>query len=468
MSKKAFIVFSSVIAVALFCFVIVSTDSLRPESYSILFILPLSFGVCSFLLFQHYNTLLSTTPALILYLLYFIRNVVCVLVMSLGNYAGYYTVANATDATILIVYEQLLVFLCVNRALRKYKVIPKQSDELLEIDRWTYQKTPIKFLMAMIMVVIFMISVYIIIPGVRRLFVSIWSFDGSLVTESVSSIANGANRSIITLFSFLFDFMRILLPVYLFRVIRKYTKGRTLGLVLSLPFILLQLAFITATSALAIFCAFVDLYVLIKLYPLERKSVITISYAAGIIAVVAIFLLKFNSTVLYKGSQLEALSQMLQAYFSGVSNITACENIPGAMKGSALFFDVYYTIPFNGTLFGLSGQTSANLFNSFNSGKFQIIPCIGQAAYYLGPVLAPVIPCMMATYAIKAYYKNAQEKNIWLYTARTLLWLYLCISPIMYNAQIFLSRFNNTILPCLFITYLASRGGLKIKTKFNA
>lgn len=432
-------------------------DTARPHEYSLLFLLPLTFCLLTILSGNCFTRIIKTTPALILYALYMMRNVVVVYVMYKGNYAGYYSTSNGSDAIILMAYETVIIFFTMWYAIHRYSVQDVECEVDLDLQEWTNRKVPPLFALAFYIIILFMVVVFITHPSVKGLYISLYRFNGSLMTESVTTVAGDGNRSIITLFTFFADFMRVLLPVYLFRVIRRYVGTEWIGVLLSLPIIALQMAFVGATSALAIFCAFVDFYALLRIYPNYQKQLTRLLYVSAGLIVVVLFVVKFSNTVLYTGSEFEGISEMMQAYFGGVCNISASFNIPKTEKWSALFFDLYYTIPFNGTLFGLSGKTSANLFNAYNYGKFQIIPCIGQSYYYLGAVLAPIVPAMMCYFAIKVFNTSKQESNIWMYTSKTLLWFYLCISPIMYNGQILLGRLNNTILPCLLVTFLAQK-----------
>lgn len=448
-------------------FIQIITDDNIPHGYRYLYLLPVSFGIGTVIIANKFEELTRTTPAIIAYVLYFIRCVVTVFVMSIGNYSGYYHNENSTRAILLVSYEVIAVSIIIHIAINKKGTKSEEERSIADINEWVNRKPPMAFSLIMFLIIGIMIATLIRVPAISSLYVSLFSFDGSLVTESISEIANGGNRAWITLFSFFADFMRILLPIYLFRIIYKNFKGSKWGLILSLPILLLQLMFITATSALAIFCAFVDFYVLIKIYPQYEKRMLRFLYFVAILIVVVLFVIKYNSSVLYTGSGYEALSEMMQAYFSGICNVAASYNVPTIEKWNALFFDLYYTIPFNGSLFGLKGATSANLFNASNYGKFQIIPCIGQANYYFGAVLAPIIPCAMVYFSVHVFNKNKSEKNVWMYAAKTLLWLYLCISPIMYNGQIFLCRATNTIIPCIIITYFAKNYAERIKGNDN-
>lgn len=458
-SLRGFIFFFSSFIIA----IIVGTAPSCPEKYSFLFVLPLAFSICSFIFGNVIDATRNNIATLVVVVLYYMRLSIIPLIMVLGNYAGYYDPHNITGAEMLMVFEVICVFIAAELARRRnndlglYDV--NQVGESLTI-RQNSRQSRIVFGTVILLILVFMTYVYIRFPAVKNLYTSLFSYEGSLATESILTISqNTGNRSFLTLFSLLSDFMRVLIPTYLFLEIKKAFGERLLSIFLSLPIILVQFAFVGATSALAIFCAFVNLLVLVQLYPTYKKRVLRITYLGVFFAIVVLFLIKLSNTVLYTGERWNSLSAMLQAYFAGVNNVAACFNIPKSLEWETLFFDIYYTIPFNGTLFGLSGATSANLFNQYNHGKFQIIPCIGQAYYYFGPLLAPIVPAMMVYYGIKVNGKINSEKNPWLFTAKTLLWVYLVISPVMYNGQILLSRINSTIIPCLLVALLSKTKG---------
>lgn len=445
-----------IIVSALFTSCIIFLDASKVQAYKLLYLLPLVFAILTILSFNNFSRIITIPPALIIYVLYFLRNVATVIVMHAGNYAGYFNTSNMDKAIYLMIYEMIMVFFILNLSVKKYHDKSSVIEEV-EIDEWIKRRMPLSFSMILFTIITFMVIAVIVYPSIKELYVSLFDFQGELVTESVSSIAGNQNRIVFTLFSFWVDFMRILLPVYLFKIIRRFTHSKRVGIILSLPVILLQFMFVGATSALAIYCAFIDFFVLLKLYPKYRKRLLVLVYIGAFFSILIMFVTKFNSTVLYKGSQAEALSEMFQAYFSGPCNIAACFNMPKSLRWWALLYDLYYTIPFNGTLFGLNGITSAEIFNFANSGHYQIIPCVGQVYYFFGMILAPIVSMIMCYYAVKIYNKSIREHNVWIFVSQTLLWFYLCISPIMYNGQIFINRLTNSIIPCILITYFSKR-----------
>lgn len=427
-------------------------DNQCPENYQTHFMLPLCFGVLCIFFNRFFESILQDTALLIIMTLYFARMVIVPFAMNMGDYTSYIPPRDTHIGVALVCYEAVCVFFTISFALKKYALNKKDLCTVRHSDF----STPRQFKFLFIGVLLLMVSIYFMYPSVMNLYTSIFeSGTDVLMTSTVAELSESGGRSYMTLFSFLSDFVRILLPLPIFFKIRSVVSNNTFAIICSLPIILVQFMFLTATSALAIFCAFVDLMVLTKIYPASSKRIMVSTYTVSFFAIFSVFALKESNTVLYTGTGDQTLSMMAQAYFSGVNNTTAVFSMDESLRWSALFYDIYYCIPFNGTLFGLTGETSANLFNASNAMKFQIISCLGQSYYYFGTVFAPLIPCVLIYNALKYYKRAVIENSIWVYAALSILWLYLAISPIMYNGQIFLHRLLNAILPCLIMTRFA-------------
>lgn len=432
-----------------------------------LFLLPFSFCIFLLILWNAFDKVVKSTATLVVLLLYFLRYAITPFFMYLGEYQCFFSHINTENvyrAVGLSVVEIVLLGVVVLLTLKRIE----KTDCYDFFSKETYMvagKSSFVFSAFSILMVVFLVLVYFLEPSVQKLYVSLFSFDGSLVTGNIMDLAvSSGDKKIMTLFTFVFDFARIVLPIYVFILFKQFVKIPFVAIVLSFLIVLSQFAFLSATSALAIFCVIVDIVVLSKMYSAQKKYILGTLYFIAFVSVLILFSLKMINTVLYSSSNdFILLSKMFQAYFSGISNIAATFNIPDDNVWDYLFYDLYYTIPFNGSLFGLSGQTSAQAFNAYNYGKYQIIPCIGQASLYLGTFLSPIVPLSMIYMGIRVYHNAEREPNLWLFASKTLCWLYLCLSPIIYNGQIFMARFMNTILPCILFA-LTSRTLLKRHT----
>ena len=145
------------------------------------------------------------------------------------------------------------------------------------------------------------------------------------------------------------------------------------------------------------------------------------------------------------------ISKAFQAYFPGVCNVASFFNIDGYNKLETLFYDLYYTIPFRNTLFGIEGDNRlAVLYASDNNAKSQILPCVCQLFFYCS-ILAPMIECLFAKYAMYSYNRSQAQRSVYKLYVYNMCFIYCVLTPIMYNFTIFFTRLFVTILPLTFI-----------------
>ena len=437
---------------------LVAVDDLQPSGYNYLFVLPLAFGIVYFLFSRLLRHRMDNLAVVVIVCLYFFRYVVLPWVMVQGHYATYIPrISNITSAICLMTYEIIVVFTVLACFLRKRKppiIAGRPHQSVVAKHRLLPTHSASWFHWTLFFIFIFLMVIWFIFPEVRKIFASAYNGAEMLEVASVDTLVSSqsSSRPFLTLFTLLFGIARILFPVYFFLWIRAWIPNDLFKILVSFLIILLQFFFVNGTAAIAIYSAFINLLVLIRIYPKHKNILLQCSSLGTLIAIVLFFIIKASHSVLYTGETWAANSELLQAYFNGVANVQAVFNMDMAGKWRHLFYDLYYTIPFNGTLFGLSGETSANVFNASNAMFFQIIPCVGQAWYYFGFTVAPFIPAVFAAGAARIYDRTKRSESIWNFTALTLFWLYLAITPTMYNAPIFLSRFTNTILPCLLLT----------------
>ena len=206
---------------------------------------------------------------------------------------------------------------------------------------------------------------------------------------------------------------------------------------------------------ICILCLFLTALVVNKA---GKKNIVV--FAALTIAFIGIyvFIQAMINTLAYKRESLASnLSNMLQAYFPGVCNYAGIFNTGQYDKIQEFFYDIYSCIPFRNTLFGLTGfERLPNLYTIDNDALSHIMPCTGHMFYYVG-LLAPIIPCALYSFAFRVYRKIKQTSNPLFYMALCLLFLYLELTPVMYNLVIFGSRFLSQILPLLIVSKIVGK-----------
>ena len=426
-------------------------DPSRPEYYEWLPVLPLSFALINIFTFKIYQNIFKKVAYIILISLYMVRNVVTPLIMRFGNYLGVFQQLypdNVNKAIAFMIYETLVVFVFLllidNNIIKIRKFIIKGIA--------LRQKQIKLFRIALLFIIGICIFAYITVPEIRLTYTSI--FDQNVVgsLNATELLPGGSNaRMLYTLFIFFFNMLQIYVSMWLIRKIRRLVGANILSLVLSLMVIFCQFLFMSEENGYTFIVVFILVRIIYQLYTKYRRLLTIIMGISFSIGLLSIYLLK-SSLLAGTAASLEVLSIMFQAYLPGICNIASVFNMNNPNKLSTLFFDFYTMIPFRETIFGLTGERLSIVYNIQNGVNAQILPCIGQAYHYLGFVLAPIVPCFFVYIGVKYQMMLKSESNIWKQATYTLLCIFSVMTPVMYNATIFGSRFLNTIFPMMILS----------------
>ncbi len=463
-----FLVMASCILVCLYIGTTIMYDKKLPSYYQLLPILPFSFAAYTIffpILFKY--AFLNLGVALVVGG-YFVRNVLSPFIMMYGDYYGVFKMnldTNMPKGICLMVYETFVVFLSVALYI-KYFGYTRYKEKYQNM--YINHSTNIRFISLVLGgLVAFCIFVAITIPGSRSSFTTIFDEDLASMMVDIDSIAvrGGLSRALVTLFQMCVGFLRYLIPTYFIVEIRRRVGEKTIGILLSLPFIGLQFFVIAETLAYSIFGALISIFLIVKIYPSKAKTFIVIS---GIVSVFGMSYFIFLKTVMLageEGASLASLSAIMQAYFPGCCNMAGVFNINNPNKWRTLFFDVYYCIPFRGTLFGLQEERLVSVYNSSNGVASNIIPAVGHAYHYLGALLAPIEPATMAYLGVKYGRKLKCQKSVWRYVAYAYLVISFSISPVMFNLSNLLSFITFTFVPMyLIISFEGKYNGINSGT----
>ena len=146
------------------------------------------------------------------------------------------------------------------------------------------------------------------------------------------------------------------------------------------------------------------------------------------------------------------ISLLLQAYLPGVCNNAGIFNVHGLNKFSTLFYDVYYTIPFRNSIFGIPGDGRLTMhYTEINRALSMILPTVSQGYFYLGFLFSFVPSILFVKGALKYADKCIRAEKTFTYSVYILITIYFAISPVMYNWVILGARYFNTFLPLLFL-----------------
>lgn len=431
--------------------IIILLDSSRPSHYEWLPILPISFGIINIFSLKIYHNIFKKGAYIIVIFLYLVRNVITPLIMRFGDYYGFFkiiNVENVNKAIMLMIYETVSVFIfllllnCKTIKIRKPKLKSKIATKL-----------QIKlFSLIIVTLTVICIFAYLRVPEIKLNYTTIFQSSKAVGALGAYEVlpSGSINRILYTLFNFCFNIIQLFISVWLIYNIRKVIGANIISLLTSLLVVFFQFFFMTGENAYTFIIAFILIKIIYKLYNNQRKKLNIFIGLAGLTLMVVIYIAKANTVT--TGSHLSDLSQMFQAYFPGICNMSGVYNISNPNKLSTLFYDFYYMIPFRETLFGLSGERLVAVYTAQNVAPSQIIPCIGQAYYYIGFILAPFVPCFFIYVAVKYEDITKNQSNIWKYATYTLLCLFAAVTPIMYNATVFGLRLFSTILPMMIIS----------------
>ena len=269
---------------------------------------------------------------------------------------------------------------------------------------------PFLLLLALISIVAF--------PQLRSNYKTILTLNVREFTSDTSIELSGgfAVRVVDTLFSLNIQLLRIVLPTYvLYTLSVKYRESKIIHVTV-LIFTILQFMVLSSTFAEALVADLVFVYFYFQLYP-ERKARTLLILGASTLGMIIVFF-SVRYTVSNGGylsrtnGKIYYYSQVLNSYFQGIDNISACLNIPSGYRIEGMLGAIIKAIPFNTTIFGNTGLNRLTIyFNQFNNTKGQIIPTIGAGYYCFGTLLAPIYSVIFTYYALKYEDRARQNKD---------------------------------------------------------
>lgn len=264
---------------------------------------------------------------------------------------------------------------------------------------------------------------------------------------------------------YLIDILQILLPIVFINIIKKMRIYEGFKFILSISIILIVVLICTPETARSIIIAFSLCFILIKLYPNKKRFLITSIIVLLFPSIIFGLFIKSGSSYFRND-----ISNILNAYFSGVSNIATSFLIPNRPSLLLLFNDMIHSVPFVNAFFRET-TTSTVLYNNlfYNSaGRYdQIIPMISQSMCYFGFLLAPIISYFSVKISLLVENKYNCDNDIYKIYFKMIIILYFAIAPVVYNFSIIFSVFFKIIIPCfIIINFRFSKYNFK-KQKLN-
>lgn len=452
-----FITLTSVIAG-----LILFSDVNRPQHYLLLPVLPFAYGIINIVSIVYYNYIYKNIGVSLVLGFYYIRTVLVPVIMSFGNYESLLKLnitQNMDYGITIMIYELVVVYLVMLIYITKRK-----KNKTVVRDNGIESGRTLKILIILIFSILaFDIAVWMTIPESRLLYGNIFETlnKSSSQIVSIDNIAARGDfkRVFLTLYSITVEIIRIMVPAYFLIIIRKKFGEKLSGIIASIPFILIQFFLVSNTHARSIMCVFILILLIAKLYPTWSKKLYLFSILIGCLFILFYFYYRYSiqlssSTV---SSLTQNASKWANAYFSGPDNIAAMFNVMSEDKWSVLWYTLINSIPFNGTLFAISGSNYSSLYNTYNGSQFQIGPLIAESYFFIGAILSPIIPSLVTILTVHYGNKAHKESDIWRYIAYTYFTLLLAMSLVLYNGTILLKTFMSLILPLLIISKLSNK-----------
>ncbi len=316
-------------------------------------------------------------------------------------------------ASLLMIYE----YLCVESViLLTYNHIPLQNQENMNEPNTQYNN--IFYRLLIIILLGFAVALYLVIPEIRLSYKSIFSIRMVEFTQDTSVEFTGGTikRMLGTLFALDVQILRILLPSSM--LYSKYRQGKHTHMVFYM-FLLLcfgQFLFLSSTFAEALVADIVVGYFFLTLYPKYRKKslIILFTFSAG--GALLFFVLRFMVTgggyLSRTNGFIYYISQVTNAYFQGIDNVSATLNIPSGYEIEGVVASIIKAIPFNNTIFsGNNLQRLSVYYNLYNFSKGQIVPTIGVGYYCLDFFFAPVFSIAFVYLALR--YERKAMNNLY-------------------------------------------------------
>lgn len=454
--NKENVFYLAITFVSLFFSVAIFLDENCPTFYRFLPLLPFSYSLINLLSRRIYNGIFNikeNLAVLIIHLLYFVRQSLAIYILMLGNYysaLNKLTEDNCTRAIFLMILDSVIVYIFLNN----YKRIVIGNKRIFSVSL-KKQKLGNRGSIATVITIaisLFCIVTYMVSPLIKNSYSAIWNI--SLQVDNYFLMKNNyqggsAERILFTLFTQVFDFARIFVPCWIMYFCRKKIGQKPICLIIAMLLCVFQFSMILNENMYVLIVTFIFVLFVMRIFPKYASGIKAVLIVGGATIVIAYFSMTML-VVASSTSGMESVSTMFQEYFPGVSNIACGFNIIDPNKMETLFYDIYETIPYHNTLFGLDGVRMSDLYNTFNGVKYKITPCLIQSYHYLG-FFAPIISCLFVKIALSSQYKVQYAEDIFSYCAYMLLFILSAMTPICYYPTIFYSRYFSTILPMIII-----------------
>ena len=452
----------AMIAFSVLSMINILVDAQRPDYYSLLWLLPLSFLLVTVVLLVRYDKLyFSSITGTIAVLIYFVRMVVTPLFMSMGGYASIFDEsvysANAAMAIILMSYETFAVFLLLTAFLQKSRRL-SDGMQYPEEEALTDKRTRPSRALWLIIAAMSAFILYLIARDStiwKANFLLLIDIDQSYHAFSSAETGIGTLSMYVEIMNSLFKLIQVILPPMLLYYIARKSKGKHLKYVVTFALFLMVVIVATDDRIDAIFAGLALLFTVRDTFGAGFRN--RFSQWLAIICFAGIFGLAIKSRVVTSGAggaDWQNASKMLTSYFSGVPTVAAGIGMSDSLEGLNLlhiFPDSVSKIPYFAyalNLFtGVSITNSNQLLNDYirslaGRGYGQILPSTAIGYEYVGMVLAPLLPALFLKLAL--YFERNIKMQSDIVRRNLYYWITICVasSPVISSVLLITAKLS--------------------------
>jgi hypothetical protein len=425
---------------------VIASDAYLPADYHLLFLLPIAFGIISCLFFQIYKFIFKLYTVGIVVALYFLRMTAIPLFMYLGRYSKISRNSQVESyigkAVLLMIYEFFFVMVVIFFAVRQISDFSGAKIKKLQYKNEA-DMSLIKFVISIMAIAA--LFLFIKYPLLRSYLAPI----STLSPENQAMYYNDSVQRRILIpgiilwpYYLLVDILRQVIPLYIIHSLYQHSvhSGKNgMAIFLSLCMIVLSCCMVTDEKALSFLIAITEFIIIYYFYSKQIKKLAPFSILVFIFGMGAGLYLKTKLSL--SQNFYSDLSNVLQNYFSGPEGVAVALTIHKIASPVVWISDLGNSIPLFGHFFS-NLPTSRDLFNQTfyqNSNlrtNYLIIPMVGQGAYYVTAVFAPLLSGLAVYLSIKLNLEIEKQKDMFCQYASIFLSLAFAISPIMYNLSI--------------------------------
>lgn len=433
------------------------------DGYKLLSLLPLSFALCSAMLFKKKQFLFKSIVFTIFLSFQFIRLVLVPVLIVASNFfifLGNYYIAISNEVIVqylpisfvLMCFEHIVLSLLLNHFLGKTVKMKEYSFEGIHLSTSVGKTIYFVCLFALLLFVVASIVRY---PSLARYFNTLWK-----VQEGDYLIQGSTPSSVYRIYIFFCDFLQILIPLTIVYYLNKYPKN-FLNILLFLIIDLLSLIIVTNDKMSSIIIALV----LLIWYLQGFKKKPAILYFIGILTFSFAGIAFLSKNYLNLGNIRDntgILTGVFNSYFCGPFNVSISVSMSNQVSFKTFVYDAMHSIPFMPTILK-NVTTSPMLFNYYVKGSeasvTKIIPMIGQGYAYFGP-FAPVLSAASIFMSIK--FENMMKANRNKKDMACALLLFMTVicaaAPFIYNLNILIKSLCKLLI--LYFMSLLLKGDI--------